>query len=520
MRSSVSSHHLSYRTREGTHSAVPGLLTINCELILALLRALLDDDYGAESSTVVGQKRPCMHSRPDRVKRKNVGGEQPSESCNSYETIPVLRHKFKLRYSKAVPEDSPNDVQLISDSEAECEGLTSLEETLLFYLKDRYANPAEPITLDCGDVLINGRGKHGGTVDSKLSHLEKNWPDFRDVCFIPPLYAEGMGTEEGNLFSWVDALKQPNSHQSIVEVAACLRLIVLPLTLWDESRLTLPFHLVVDVTLSFRVPSIFQPFTSSRKAQNRIDLGTARRGLLHLAFPPSHPETSFSPFRGSVDVSFLYAVVQPARAVLCETVDKFLQPTALLPALLPFQKRTVMWMLDREGKTSGSDGRLVSKNVDSTELPILWQHVSIQRENEQLNWYYHRLTGTLTPDRPDPYFVRGGILAEEPGLGKTLECIALILLNPGIGRNPTGARWNSEGRLPIQDIKVRLVLSLGSKNLTPVVDDSHRHPQLFIPAMDRRARPACPIPEDFSLFWVERPFNRKGLLKESGSQAG
>ncbi|KAI9456133.1 SNF2 family N-terminal domain-containing protein [Lactarius psammicola] len=467
MRSSVSSHQLSYRTRERAHSGVSGRLTINCKLILDLLLALLEDDYGSESSIVAGQKRPSMLSRPDRIKRRNFGTEQPNTSCNSYETIPVLRHEFNLRYSKAGPEDSPDDVQLISDNDAECEGLTSLEESLLFYLRDRHANSTEPTTLDCGDVLINTRGKHGGTVNAKLSHLEENWSDFPDVFFIPPLYAEGMGTEEGNLFFWVDA-------QSVVEVAAYLRLIVLPLTLWDESWRTLPFHLVVDVTLSFRVPSIFQPFTSFRKAQSRIELETARRGLLHLAFPPSLPEMSFSSFHGRVDVSFLYAVVQPARVILCETVDKFLQPTALLPALLPFQKRTVVWMLEREGKTPGPDGQLVSKNVDSTELPVLWQCVSVQRGDEQLNWYYHRLTETLTPDRPDPRIVRGGIVAEEPGLGKTLECIALILLNPGLGRNPTDARWNSEGGMLIKEIRTTLIVTPSSLS-QQWIDELSRH---------------------------------------------
>ncbi|KAI9435845.1 SNF2 family N-terminal domain-containing protein [Lactarius indigo] len=474
MRSSVSSHQLSYRTRERTHSGVSGRLTLNFKLILDLLRALLEDDYGAESTTATGQKRPCMLLRPDCTKRRNFGTDQPSTSCNPYETIPVLRHEFKLRYSKAGPEDGPDDVQLISDNEAECEGLTSLEESLIFYLRDRYANPAEPITLDCGDVLINSHGKHGGTVNAKLSHPEENWPDFRDVFFIPPLYAESIGTEEGNLFSWVDALKQLNSHQSVVEVAACLRLIILPLTLWDESWRTLPFHLVVDVTLLFRVPSIFQPFTSSRKAQNRIELETARRGLLHLAFPHSLPEMLFSSFHGRVDVSFLYAVVQPAQAVLCETVDKFLQPTALIPALLPFQKRTVKWMLEREGKTPGPDGQLVSRDADSMELPVLWRRVSVQRGDEPLNWYYHRLTETLTPDRPHPLVVRGGIVAEEPGLGKTVECIALILLNPGLGRNPTDARWNFEGRMPIKDIRTTLIITPNSLS-QQWIDELSRH---------------------------------------------
>ncbi|KAH9068111.1 SNF2 family N-terminal domain-containing protein [Lactarius deliciosus] len=431
MRSSASSHQISYRTRERTHSGVSGRLTLNCKLILDLLRALLEDDYGAESTTATGQKRPCMLSRPDRIKRRNFGTEQSSTSCNPYESIPVLRHEFNLRYSKAGPEDGPDDVQLISDNDAECEGLTFLEESLIFYLRDRHANLAEPITLDCGDVLINSRGKHGGTVDAKLSHLEENGPDFRDVFFIPPLYAADMGTEEGNIFSWVDALKQLNSHQSVVEVAACLRLIILPLTLWDESWRTLPFNLVVD-------------------------------------------KRCFPSFHGRVDVSFLYAVVQPARAVLCEAVDKFLQPTALIPALLPFQKRTVMWMLEREGKTVGLDGQIVFKDADSMELPVLWRRVSVQREDEQLNWYYHRLTETLTPDRPHPHIVRGGIVAEEPGLGKTVECIALILLNPGLGRNPTDARWNFEGIMPIKDIRTTLIVTPSSLS-QQWIDELSRH---------------------------------------------
>src|SRR6266404_4147819 len=461
MRSSVSSHQLSYRARERLHHGASGRLTINCKLLLDILRARLDeDDYGVVPSTVAGQKRPCLLSRPDRMKRRTFVTEQPDTSSKSSDTIPVLHHEFNLRYSKACPQDDPDDVQLISDNDAECDGLTSVEESLVFYLRD-YANPAEPITLDCGDVLINSRGKYGGTVD--CSHL--NQFDFHDVFFIPPLYAKCMGMEEGNLFSWVDALKQLNSQRSVVELAGRLRLIVSPLTLWDESWRTFPFHLVIDVTLSFCTPFIFQPFTSSRKSRDRIEMEMARRGLLNLAFPPSLPETSVSSFHGRVDVSFLYTVMQPSRAVLSETVDKSLQPTALLPALLPFQKRTVMWMLEREGRTFGPEGRLVSKSVDSTELPVLWQRVSVQQEDKQLSWYYHCLTGTLTPDCPDPCAVRGGILAEEPGLGKTVECIALILLNPGLERKPTDVRWNSEARVPIKDIRVRLVLALSLAKL-------------------------------------------------------
>lgn len=49
---------------------------------------------------------------------------------------------------------------------------------------------------------------------------------------------------------------------------------------------------------------------------------------------------------------------------------------------------------------------------------------------------------------------------EEPGLGKTLECIALILLNPGIGRNPTVVRWDPEAKVEVKQIKVSIILFL------------------------------------------------------------
>lgn len=39
-------------------------------------------------------------------------------------------------------------------------------------------------------------------------------------------------------------------------------------------------------------------------------------------------------------------------------------------------------------------------------------------------------------------------------MGKTLECIALILLNPGIGRNPTVVRWDPEAKVEVKQIKV------------------------------------------------------------------
>ncbi|KAI0298963.1 SNF2 family N-terminal domain-containing protein [Multifurca ochricompacta] len=226
--------------------------------------------------------------------------------------------------------------------------------------------------------------------------------------------------------------------------------------------------------LSFHAPAIFQPVLGSRKWQNRMEMKTARRGLLHLAFPPTLPETLSSSFHGRIDISFLYSVVKPARAIPYEMVDKILQPAALLPTLLPFQRRTIVWMLEREGKIFVPSGELITKGTDPAELPTLWQRVTVQRENEQLTWYYHRLAGTLTPERPDPQTVRGGILAEEPGLGKTLECVALILLNPGIGRSPSNAKWDPESKMTIKEIQTTLIVTPNSLS-QQWIDELARH---------------------------------------------
>ena len=62
----------------------------------------------------------------------------------------------------------------------------------------------------------------------------------------------------------------------------------------------------------------------------------------------------------------------------------------------------------------------------------------------------------LAPDRKAWARLRRDhdILAEEPGLGKTLECIALILLNPGVGRNPSTYTWDAEAKIHVKNVKV------------------------------------------------------------------
>jgi hypothetical protein len=82
--------------------------------------------------------------------------------------------------------------------------------------------------------------------------------------------------------------------------------------------------------------------------------------------------------------------------------------------LLPFQSQTVQWATEREQTPGGVNAFLWTK------LP------SISQPNTDL--YFSPILGELTVTKPKP--ARGGIIAEQMGLGKTVISLALILRNP------------------------------------------------------------------------------------------
>ncbi|KAL4808559.1 peptide N-acetyl-beta-D-glucosaminyl asparaginase amidase A-domain-containing protein [Aspergillus unguis] len=122
--------------------------------------------------------------------------------------------------------------------------------------------------------------------------------------------------------------------------------------------------------------------------------------------------------------------------------------------LFPFQRRAVRWLLNREGKELDSEGRVVSiKQLSKSGLPYSFQKIT-DADGEAC--YASHLYAIITRDISRWYDVndhlRGGILAEEMGLGKTVEMIALMCLNRqimrpeetfvsagGDGLRPTGA---------------------------------------------------------------------------------
>lgn len=106
----------------------------------------------------------------------------------------------------------------------------------------------------------------------------------------------------------------------------------------------------------------------------------------------------------------------------------------LAARLYPFQRMSVQWLLNREGvqwsrKTDSPEVVLDPYEPRSPGLPISFVSA---KDAEGEEFAISSLFGMVSRE-PSPFAqlqdIKGGILAEEMGLGKTLEVISLILLH-------------------------------------------------------------------------------------------
>lgn len=134
-------------------------------------------------------------------------------------------------------------------------------------------------------------------------------------------------------------------------------------------------------------------------------------------------------------------------------VSSLLEKPVLATELYPFQKRAVDWMLAREGvSTEVKSAPTFDPNVDVQVVKVEEKHsgdvcgeagISFQQQTDAdgtpcLVSHLQGMVASVDTLKSTPV-MKGGILAEEMGLGKTCELIALICLNkresssPGLG---------------------------------------------------------------------------------------
>ncbi|KAF2239380.1 hypothetical protein EV356DRAFT_515576 [Viridothelium virens] len=106
-----------------------------------------------------------------------------------------------------------------------------------------------------------------------------------------------------------------------------------------------------------------------------------------------------------------------------------IRDVATTSKLYPFQERAVVWMLQREGKKFDENAASPDKQQHLSGDPSFLE----AQDAEGQTCYVSRVQGMVfkdSKDIPNPASqLKGGILAEEMGLGKTVELVALMILH-------------------------------------------------------------------------------------------
>ncbi|KAH9428097.1 hypothetical protein MCOR27_004311 [Pyricularia oryzae] len=195
-----------------------------------------------------------------------------------------------------------------------------------------------------------------------------------------------------------------------------------------------------QVTLRFRFTLLWQSITTSNALRSSRELAhahEARRAILSAVLPGLPVETS----EGSPQEFY-----KAAHSTKPEILNMSIQ--GLKAVLYPFQRRAVRWLLGREG-VRWEAGSAAWATVASYEAPRqVPPGFTELRDMHGNSFYASDLLDVATRDIDSiPYRVdaiKGGILSEEMGLGKTLEMIGLILLHSAPPGSVVGVGDNAQ----------------------------------------------------------------------------
>lgn len=442
---------------------------LNVPLLVLLLRSQAPD---AAQTVKEGKKRarsPESVAPPATAKRAKTDAGALAVGPTAFT---IYQHVFEMDYNthvtpdvspdaspdaSAAPDDSDNESVVLAKDGALGDSLALEEGTLFEWIHEWCGDTTESKEVDIGPLYMR---QHAGRslLVTDLSSAAWNPRDGKyegpqaapEACLLvaPPI---GDGQDNGCDSSsseelWSICAQLANSGRIRIDLRA--RFVVLPTGVRDVGgQQGMPFRLHIEFKVTLLFPAIGQPVPHTQKSKV-MSLEEAQRRLFAHIFPHLVPSDVRD---ADADIPFFYSVLGPAPPLLSASADEAAQPAELLPALLPFQRRSVAWLLKREGKTISPAGTIVPIALDDAVLPLFWSKVEVPTGP---TLYVNHLTAVVLTERPLEDTTLGGILAEEPGLGKTLEVIALVLINPSVGRNPTTKRWDPVAKVFVKEIKV------------------------------------------------------------------
>ncbi|TFK67239.1 hypothetical protein BDN72DRAFT_843332 [Pluteus cervinus] len=400
-------------------------------------RVRVSPDSGASSAGVLdlttADGSTIESPYPHLSYKYTVGGQSAS----------ILQHTFQVQYNLADAGEAP-----AQGDNADFYNWLSCGQAFLRALK--HVSSPEEQRISLGRLAF---AQYRGRLVATSTDLT-NFTGTNDWLFLVPSLTDGIDLDEFGYSSPIveDILIAAFLLQERyrVNLQGTLHLVLHP-DISDNPN-ALPFHLEVDISVSLCLNYFFDSLFGRELKRKVTEFEDARRRLLDYAYT-SHLPRPLS-HEGATNIPFFYSILEPAPVIESKR-EETAQPPDLRAKLLPFQRRSVAWLLEREGKTLSADGSVVPL-TSSTDYSF-WEKI----EEGNYVWYYNRLSGVLSQDAPvEPSPALGGILAEEPGLGKTMETIALILMNPAPPeRNPSVTRWDPATELNVRAIKTTLIVT-------------------------------------------------------------
>jgi len=349
--------------------------------------------------------------------------------------VPAFKHTYDFAFTLSPRKPDNGDVDV---TEAYRKEVEVLKKTL------SSCSQSSAIS-NRGDITLPATVKKYHLNDNLRCGLDVKLPGFKgDLLFLHLDHGPGrQGPVDRHSLNPIGAALLLDAYHG-VDLSFSVRL--WPTVDPDHSpEHALPLKISIDMEGSLLFPEI----THAPKNAGGRSHGNAWNALIKHLFPP--PSVEFPNYRGETDIAFLYSILEPALPIPPFISPADVQQRALLPSLLPFQRRSVVWMLQREGKTLDEKGQVVPFVPDYR--PLFLEDVELGGQRMYLN----RLRETLSFEPPLPDVEHpGGSLNEAPGLGKTVECMALILLNPDIRRNPSVKRWDADAKVHVREVHVSL----------------------------------------------------------------